>query len=376
MQYNVLVLGPMERREGDTVVRPASTKLIAGLLEKMSAALASGSQPPYRVMTPDEGPQGPIVEKVLDKIEEADLVVIDLSGSRPSVAYEAAIVHALGIPHIFLTENAAEDTAFYFRGVNVISGFSLESEFDAAAPRPSHRDLFDRLRRFAGEAEARAEMAGNILTSHFEGLPLVDTSGPSGMAASYYINSVRRFIRPGGFSDAGRECTLLRPTRRVIKRTTVKKARVKALVAINPPSNLVANHSSDWAAVQEELRRHGIELVQATIRAEDKQDIRDFGGTFCKRGIDRGSTVCVELPTIVYPLTESPRIKRLNRRLRGLPDSQQDILRLVKQRTFERMLSSFQKNVQFHIDDERGANREGFFYVPLDEVPETLARLE
>lgn len=42
---------------------------------------------------------------ILDLIEQPELVIIDLSRGRPNVTYEAALVHALGLPHVLITED-------------------------------------------------------------------------------------------------------------------------------------------------------------------------------------------------------------------------------------------------------------------------------
>ena len=110
MAYNLLVLGPMQHRVGDSVIRESNTRRVGEILEQMSAALASGAEKPFRVITPESPNEQAIIELVLNEIEQADLVVLDLTGNRPSVAYEAGIIHALGIPHIFVTED--EETSF------------------------------------------------------------------------------------------------------------------------------------------------------------------------------------------------------------------------------------------------------------------------
>ena len=46
MTYNLLVLGPMQHRVGDTVIRQSNTKRIGEVLEQMSQALAVGGMPP------------------------------------------------------------------------------------------------------------------------------------------------------------------------------------------------------------------------------------------------------------------------------------------------------------------------------------------
>ncbi len=47
----------------------------------------------------------------------------------------------------------------------------------------------------------------------------------------------------------------------------------------------------------------------------------------------------------------------------------------VEERALEKLLSSFRRNLFYHIDLEREANRDGFHYVPLDGLAATLKRI-
>lgn len=378
MSYNLMVLGPMQHRIGDEVIRESNTKRLGQILDQMSQALANGGQKPFRVVTPESTTDTSIVELVMSEIEQADLVVLDLSGSRPSVAYEAGIIRALGIPHIFVTEDS--DTSFHFRSVRVIQSLQTESDFVPGGPSASQRDLFDRLKTFLQSADARTSMASNILTSHFDGLPVIDLAGPAGMAASYYTNAIKRFIRPNGF--AGRQCKLLfkdeRKSRfggKTISSTRSLDATIKALIAIEPPAKLSRSFFEDDKTLKETLGKLGVTLERATIAWNDELDKRDYGGWFDAQGLKNGAAVCIEIPTIVYPLTESPRILRLKKRRSQFLGEQRQIMQAVEERALEKMLASFRRNLFYHIDMESEANRGGFHYVPLAELPQTLKAL-
>ncbi|MGO9173430.1 MAG: hypothetical protein ACLP7P_15915 [Rhodomicrobium sp.] len=377
MTYNLLVLGPMQHRVGDHVIRQSNTKRIGEILDQMAQALAAGGPKPFRVTTPESPNETAIIELIMGEIEQADLVVLDLTGNRPSVAYEAGVIHALGIPHIFVTED--EETSFYFSSVRVVRGLQIQADFDPANPGPSQGELFNRLKTFLGTADARMAMAGNILTSHFEGLPVIDLAGPAGMAASYYTNAVKRFIRAGGF--AGRPCKLLfkeeRASRFGSKTVTSTKsvsATVNALIAVEPPARLSRSFFEDDRTLKAALKELGVELERATIAAGDPLDKRDFAGWFDKKGIERGSAVCVEIPTIVYPLTESPRILRLRKRRNKFEGEQRQIMQEVEERALENMLASFKRNLYYHVDMEGEANKNGFYYVTLRDLPQTLKK--
>jgi hypothetical protein len=368
----------MQHRAGDTIIRESNTQRLGEILTQMTEALSAGGFKPFRVITPESPDETGIIDLVMSEIEQADLVVLDLTGDRASVAYEAGIIHALGIPHIFVTQD--EETSFYFSGVRVIRGLQLRADFDPANTGPSQRELFERLSKFLSSASVRTAMSGNIVTAHFE-LPLVDLAGPAGMAASYFTNAVKRYIRPNGF--AGRQCKLLfkeeRPSRfggsKTVASTRSVAAEVKALVAVEPPAQLSQSFFEDDKTLKAALKDLGLELERATIAGDDPLDKRDYGGWFDAKGIARGSTVCIEIPTIVYPLTESPRILRLRKRRSRFHDEQRQIMQEVEERALEKLLESFKRNLFYHIDLEREANRDGFHYVSLRSLPDTLKKL-
>ena len=72
MAYNLLVLGPMQHRAGDTVIRQSNTMRIGKLLDQMSQALTMGGLKPFRVVTPESPNEPAIVELVMGEIEQAD----------------------------------------------------------------------------------------------------------------------------------------------------------------------------------------------------------------------------------------------------------------------------------------------------------------
>jgi len=376
MQYNLLVLGPMEHLEGDTVLRESNTKRLGRLIEQISESLAENGVAPFRIVTPDGRAQNVIEQMVLNEVEQADLVVIDLTDSRPNVAYEAAVIHTLGIPHILVSENATQPP-FYFRNVQVILGLNLKDAFTPATQSPTQLQLRDKLSRFQRSADARMEMAGNILTRHY-GLPLVDLAGPAGLAAGYHINAVRRFIEPGGYS--GRECSLTVEQKRIsrpadIFRPRSKLIEVQALVVIEPPSLLKRTWGEDWKEVQRALAIRGIEVERGSIDLAGVPAKRGFSGWFDSGGIRKGTTFCIDLPTTVYPLKESPRMSRLAK-LRGtFTGPQREIIEEFEGRALERMLASFKQNLLYHVEQVQDRRVDGLHYTELRNLDGVLSKL-
>lgn len=60
--------------------------------------------PDYEIKTPDEGEIGSIMRQVLLNLEQADILVADLTGNNPNVMYELGIYHSFGKPYLALKE--------------------------------------------------------------------------------------------------------------------------------------------------------------------------------------------------------------------------------------------------------------------------------
>ena len=376
MQYNLLVLGPMEHLEGDTVVRQSNTKRLGRLLDQISESLSANGVAPFRVVTPDGHAQTVIEQMVLNEIEQADLLVVDLTGSRPNVAYEAAIIHTLGIPHIFVSADQTPPP-FYFSHAQVILGLNIDEGFHPGTQRVTQLQLRDKLRLFQHSADARTEMAGNMLTRHY-GLPLVDLAGPAGLAVGYHINAVRRFIEPGGFS--GRKCTLTFEQKRISRPADVFKPRsklveVRALIVVEPPSLLKSSWHEDWEATKAALVKRGVAIERGAIEAVGEPAKRGFSGWFYSGGIRKGMTFCIDLPTTVYPLAESPRMKRLTERRAAFPGPQAKIIEEFEARALERLLASFRRNLLHHVGQVQERRKDGFYYTTLRDLDGVLSKL-
>jgi hypothetical protein len=366
----------MEHREGDRVIRSGGTKRLGEVLGQMSASLADGGVPPFKVVTPDARSESVIEEMVLNEVEQADLVVIDLTDSRPNVAYEAAIIHTLGIPHILVSTTDSQPP-FYFRNVQVILGLNLTDDFSADTRSASQLELFDKLRRFQESADERMKMAGNILTRHY-GLPLVDLAGPAGLAVGYHINAVSRFIGPGGYS--GRECNLTIEQKRVSRPMEMFKPRskpveVQALVVIEPPSLLRKSWGDDWKVVHDAFAGYGVEIERGSIELVGATTARGFSGWFYSGGIRRGKTFCVDLPTTVYPLKESPRMGRLAKLRSRFSGPQSMVIEEFEGRALERMLTSFKQNLFYHVQQVPNRRDDGFHYTDLNGLGGVLSKL-
>ena len=59
----------------------------------------------YAYRTLDESRPGEITERMIEDLQEADLVIADLSAKNPNVFYELAIRHTTGLPFILMSDD-------------------------------------------------------------------------------------------------------------------------------------------------------------------------------------------------------------------------------------------------------------------------------
>ena len=64
----------------------------------------------FSVSTPEQGEIGNVMRQVLLGLEQADILIADITGNNPNVLYELGIYHAFGKPAIIVKEEAPEGT--------------------------------------------------------------------------------------------------------------------------------------------------------------------------------------------------------------------------------------------------------------------------
>lgn len=370
----VLVLGPMRQVKDGAVTVEDRTAGLKVLLERIREDLEQDAIRANRklvVTDPADKPSSAIVHGVLDLVESADLVILDLTDSRPSVTYEAGIVHALGLPSIVITSDA--EPPFYFRGADYIGEFHYARAYDPDN-QVTHRDLRDKIRRFIADSTL---FSRNQITDYFE-LPIVDIAGPSGLAAGYFRNSIRRFLRRQGFVGSEREVVWsgrLEVRDGVeMRRPETRQMTIGQFIAVRPPGSL--RHSDGHAdQLNATLKALGLRIEFATIRkrAGDFADMRDYGGQFLAYDTPRDEPVefiqpgvIVEIPTTLYALPFSPRVEK---RLRLSPDDPD-----AEERLLRHMQASFERTLAFLLHRDREIeNRRPFRWANLEELPALLA---
>jgi hypothetical protein len=180
-----LILGPMRTSED-------KRKMFA--LQQMLQKAFNTQRKDYDVINPYDGKKmiaGDIIDNVINEIDRAEIVVINITGSNPNVLYETAICHALGVPCILISENLRK-IPFYLNGYRC-----EEINFDEMAE--STNILIEHIVNFDKDMHLYLE---NPIRKHFT-RSIVDISPAIGVAQGYYYNLIRHARNTLGEINSG-----------------------------------------------------------------------------------------------------------------------------------------------------------------------------
>ena len=131
------------------------------------------------VYTPSESlTTDDIPHDVFHQIDNADLIIADLSGNRGAVVYELAFAHALGIVTILVSRPA--DEIFFYSKMYHLNRVDFRADPLIGPSLDKAIDSWVRTRR-------KLHIAPNPLHKFYEA-PLLDISAASGLAAGFYSN--------------------------------------------------------------------------------------------------------------------------------------------------------------------------------------------
>ena len=382
----ILILGPMQPKEDaqGRLMAEGRTVMLKKLVDEIVAEIrrTDPAIDPVSVDWPDNYVSAAIIPGVLDKIEAADLVICDLTGGSANVMYEVGLVHALGLPYVLVSGDA--EPPFYFKAYQSILGLDPASRFDQA--KEPHRRLLERVRDFLKAVRDASDGAGhpesfarNPVSEYFNGLPIVDISAPVGLAAGYWVNAIRRFVRDTGYFES--------PPRTVTLQAqggapgVEKPLAIRHFVAVRPIDGLKESYDDDFGRLQAALKALGYGLVRGAIHQATPQDLRQFGAQFLGRLQPDGAcaaiepAIVVEIPTTLYALQYSPRIRRIDDAPIG-PGPNSAVVDRLRRRRYSYMLDRFGRLIQYYMNgaDARGHLHQVHF-VGVDELPGLLPRL-
>lgn len=344
--FNIFIIGPMgivekelhqrswlERRLQRGFSPQEHTVALRDGLERIlksddgQAALAGQHT---RIDIPDEFQGANIMNDVFNKIDNADLVIADLYLNRPTVYYEIALAHSLGVPVIIVTKTG-EDVAFYFKEMKIrfVDAYTADTVAEV---------LRDPLLAFLAGEDRHSFHASPFET--FFRAPVVDISAAAGLAGGYYVNMVRDVIfqRGGALAQGGLEQFYVIRLEDILNRE------------------------------DDETRLRDI-LARAT--GEEHDNAADYNRKFGRpTSANRpiwaavAGDAIIDLPTPLYSLFQAPRYQRLQARM-GHDHAEARRMR-------QRMIDAFFAALRRQMDRDDAISRCRLKVVSFDELEAEL----
>jgi hypothetical protein len=279
---------------------------------------------PHELFGPDS-----IHQNVFDAIDDADLVVADLTDVRPAVIYELALAHALGIWTLLLSSHSDSDLMFYLRGYrHALVDFEADDIRSEEFRTAFHSWLRDRTKRFD---------SGNPFTD-FYGAPIPDISAASGLASGYYENFLSRVLANAAEIVDRRDAS------------DERRSPVSGVLVVQPPGlSGLSDLVEDTGAILQDAFG---ERVRRGVEGRVYVDTHGYGPRTCEFLVDDW---LIDVPRTVLSLERSPRLKRTakqDQRVRA-HDHLSEVL-------IERFLDAARRAVEADRDIRR--KRARFFY--------------
>jgi hypothetical protein len=221
---------------------------------------------------------------VFDAIDDADLVIADLTGLRPAVVYELALAHALGIWTLLLGSESDGQQMFYLKGYrHAVVTFGDADIRSAEFTTAFATWLVQRNKRFD---------SGNPFTD-FYGAPIPDVSAASGLANGYYENFLSRVLAAGA---------------EVVDRSdgpAERRGPVAGVLVVRPPGLHDLDDIVD--STGDILERAFGDRFRRGKRGSVFVDTNGHGDRTCEFVVDDW---LIDVPRTVLSLERSPRLKR------------------------------------------------------------------
>jgi hypothetical protein len=308
------------------------------------------------VITPTvEEQSADIPTNVFHQIDNADLIIADLSGNRPAVVYELAFSHALGIETILVGDIGAK--AFFYSGQTRLNHVDFKSD-------PWKCKTLDLKIDSWVQGRLRFQSARNPLHDFYQA-PLLDISAASGLAAGFFENFARPIL-VGGMIVERR--AVVEPHQRwgwmgLSQRREIDSSRVLRGMIVVRPQLLTDDITHMESGVTNILRSH----------FEGEYTSGKDGRTLIKDKHGRPRTpffvvrdYVIDIPRTMFSLVYSRRLGRI----KDLRDEQMYMYHKMQ----NVLIDCFFDNLKRQIDDDRYIKDEGteFHVATLDKLQELI----
>lgn len=271
--------------------------------ETVDSTILKKGDDEVQVITPfDQYSPEAIPTRVFDAIDDCDLIIADLSGSRASVVYELAFAHALGIPTYLISENQAE--IFYLKSYdhNYID-FSNQSAVQQALSKYLKWWLVHRTEKQDGD---------NPFTTFYDGVSLTDVSASLALAQGYFANFVvpALQIRTRIVVESGR--------RGILRRRQVRRFPISGLVIVDP-----GHLDAPWPQVSKDAEERLEKRFPGRVAKGNGENVyleTESSGRRIPFYILDNQWI-IDIPRTIFSLAKSPRMRRIGTRSQGVERS-------------------------------------------------------
>ena len=262
--------------------------------------------PDFDVITPEEGEMGKrIMDQVLLNLEQADILVADLTGNNPNVLYELGIYHAFGKPYIVVKEASdtgdTEPTPFDIADYRHHAIDFKDTGTAQNVLRPLLNAILDRI--------DRKDWFSNPVTDFFQS-PIAEIPTAVGLAKNYVANFLGQLLpdifmrqeesdayQVGVWVETGERDADNKPVERLL---TVAERDTLTLEILIPDKLKVADH--------DHLRGLKDNRAWPYRGARVPRKGRPF--TLQHRQTDSGGIVLADVPSVLSTLNNSIRQRR------------------------------------------------------------------
>ncbi|MEM9783277.1 MAG: STING domain-containing protein [Pseudomonadota bacterium] len=293
-----------------------------------------------RIDDPSDQLTGPIPDSVFDKIDVADVAVVDLSRVSPNVMYELALLHTLGTPTIVLafeqTETNPEKLPFYMSQEYV----ATLPNFQPGTIRPALAKNIRLLLENFSDPRTRQ----NPISKFYGNTALVDLASSNGLATGYFANFARHVLR-----DTGSVLTL-------------HEAGLKGLVVFRPES--VAEVAGMENALKRKLNGTGAEME--LINWNDPSQIRNL------YNLKKVGRYLIDVPAPLSSLQVSHRFKRVTEILASIHGGEGAEFEREIAKLEAGMIGSFFSTLRSLAIQMPGINSRPLIFMGLDEFVDMI----
>ncbi|WP_337043886.1 STING domain-containing protein [Emticicia sp. 17c] len=316
------VIGPMKDMKR---LHTLANKIVKPILEPRG----------FKVITPEEGTIGTVMDQVLLNLEQADILVADITGNNPNVMYELGVYHSFGKPSIIVKEIKsgveAEQTPFDIAAYRFIEINLTKVKAAIDILRPRFEDILNNI--------GQVDWFHNPVT-RFYNSPIAEIPTAIGLSKNYIKNFLQMMLphlfRKQEFAE-GFELTVAveGANKEFVPLDAEARKKLKFEVLV-PKKMQMAHH--DYIRNLKEWDRLGYKNAKVfRLSREFMMHIRFE---------DDGTPVLVDIPTVLATLNESIQHRR------GLQQSQinnskeWDILEAQELERFATKCEQFKKRLE------------------------------